>query len=290
MAEADRSQYGEQIPEVAREPRAAASEVTFPNAAWPGSSPELQLRQAAFPSWTFWDVLSILGATAAAIFLCSSAGLALAHRLPAYRHQSLAALAQTPLIIVGSQLASYPIVIAFMAAIIRRRSGESFLHGIRWSWPMGKTLRFCLFGIALAFCVEGLAHFLPIPKSLPMDKFFNDAGSAYLMAFFGVAVAPLLEELFFRGMLYPILRRGLGITTALALTAAAFAAIHGAQLGYAWAPILSIFVVGLVLTLVREYTDSVAACFLTHSGYNFVLFTLLWFGTDHYRHLEKLNV
>ena len=65
-------------------------------------------------------------------------------------------------------------------------------------------------GIVLAFAVEGLAHFLPIPKSLPMDKFFNDATSAYLMAFFGILVAPVLEELFFRGMLYPTLRRGLG--------------------------------------------------------------------------------
>ena len=141
----------------------------------------------------------------------------------------------------------------------------------------------------LAFTVEGLAHFLPIPKSLPMDKFFNDATSAYLMAFFGILVAPVLEELFFRGMLYPTLRRGLGLALAVLLTAAAFAAIHGAQLGYAWAPILSIFVVGLVLTIIRERTDSVAASVLTHSGYNFTLFALLWIGSDHFRHLEKLT-
>ena len=72
------------------------------------------------------------------------------------------------------------------------------------------------------------------------------------------------------------------------MTAAAFAAIHGTQLGYAWAPILSIFVVGVVFTVARARTNSVASSFLMHCGYNFALFTLLWLASDHYRHLEKV--
>ena len=73
------------------------------------------------------------------------------------------------------------------------------------------------------------------------------------------------------------------------LTAAPFAAIHGAQLGYAWAPILSIFVVGVVFTAMRARMNSVALSFLMHCGYNFALFALLWFASDHYRHLEKVT-
>ncbi len=228
-------------------------------------------------------------ATLLAIFVCSLIALGIAHSLRTFHGLSIHDLAQEPLIVVGSQIASYPLIIGFMAMIVRRRSNEPFLTAIRWNWPSSKALWFYLSGIVLAFAVEGLAHFLPIPKSLPMDKFFNDAGSAYLMAFFGILIAPVLEELFFRGMLFPTLRRGTGTLLAVLLTAAAFASIHGAQLGYAWAPILSIFVVGLVLTIVRERTDSVAAGVLTHSGYNFTLFALLWIGSDHFRHLEKLN-
>ena len=74
-----------------------------------------------------------------------------------------------------------------------------------------------------------------------------------MMAAFGMTLAPLLEELFFRGLLYPLLRRTVRAwLSAVLLTALAFAAIHGAQLGYAWAPVLSIFVVGVVFTVVRE--------------------------------------
>ena len=94
--------------------------------------------------------------------------------------------------------------------------------------------------------------------------------------------------MFFRGLLYPLLRRAFRLSIAVALTGAAFAAIHGAQLGYAWAPVLSIFVVGVVFTLIRERTGSVASAFVTHCGYNFTLFSLLWVASDHCRHLEKL--
>ncbi len=242
-----------------------------------------------FPAWTIWDVAVIPCATVLAIFVCSLIALGIAHSLRSFHGLSIYDLAQEPLIVVGSQIASYPLIIWFMAVIVRRRSDEPFFIAIRWNWPTRKAIWFYLSGIVLAFAVQGMAHFLPIPKSLPMDKFFNDAGSAYLMAFFGVLIAPVLEELFFRGMLFPTLRRGLGTLLAVLLTAIAFASIHGAQLGYAWAPILSIFVVGLALTIVRERTDSVAASVLTHSGYNFTLFALLWIGSDHFRHLEKLG-
>jgi membrane protease YdiL (CAAX protease family) len=242
-----------------------------------------------FPSWNIWDALSVLGVAALTIVLCSVAALGIVHSLPRYRHLPVAALAQLPLVIIGSQSVAYPIVIGLMAVIVRSKTGETFLSGIHWGWPGQRTLRFFASGVALAFAVEGLARLLPIPKSLPMDKFFNDVFSAYLMAFFGTAVAPLLEELFFRGMLYPVLRRGLGLSLGIVVTAAAFAAIHGAQLGYAWAPILSIFLVGIAFTLVREYSDSVAACVLVHCGYNFTLFAVLWVATDHFRHLGKLG-
>ena len=36
-----------------------------------------------------------------------------------------------------------------------------------------------------------------------MDSYFHDATSAYIMAIFGVTLAPLMEEMFFRGLLLP---------------------------------------------------------------------------------------
>jgi hypothetical protein len=239
-----------------------------------------------FPPWSGWDVAAVLCFTLAAVFLFSTVALGVAHLLTRKQHVSWSDLATDPIVVIGAQVAAYPIVIVFMMTLVRNKARERFWRAIQWNWPGPAMLRFLIAGAAFAFAVEFASRWLPIPKSLPVDRFFTDTNGAYMMAAFGITLAPLLEELFFRGMLYPVLRRSVGVGLAVVLTAIAFAFIHGAQLGYAWAPLLSIFVVGIVFTAVREKTNSVAASFLMHCGYNLSLFATLWVGSDHFRHLE----
>ena len=110
-----------------------------------------------------------------------------------------------------------------------------------------------------------------------------------MMAIFGVTVAPFVEELFFRGFLYPVLARWLGVGLGIVLTAIPFALLHSAQLGNAWGPLVVLFVVGVVLTAVRAVTKSVASSMLVHIGYNLTLFSLLFVASGHFHHLEKVG-
>jgi uncharacterized protein len=245
--------------------------------------------QPLFPAWSAWDLAAVMVITGIVVFGFSIAALFIARATPEYRNAPITELATNARVVIGAQAAAYPIVLLFMFVLVRSRSREPFGKAIHWNWPGVSAPGFFVMGTVVAVAVDGAARFLPIPKSLPMDKYFHDASSVYLMAAFGVTLAPLLEELFFRGLMYPLLRRAFGLTMAVVVTAAAFAAIHGTQLGYAWAPVLSIFVVGVVFTVARARTNSVAASFLMHCGYNFSLFTLLWLATDHYRHLEKVT-
>jgi len=260
---------------------------TVPAAGEFGPTPRLPARP--FPAWSIGDVIAVLGFTVAAILGFSVVALGVAHIATSGRHVAMSNLATSPFVVIGAQVAAYPIVIFFMMVLVRARSGAPFWQAIGWNWPGGSTPGFLLSGILFALLVEYCSRWLPIPKSLPVDKFFSDATGAYLMAGFGITLAPLLEELFFRGMLYPLLRRAWGIAAGVLVTAVAFAGIHGAQLGYAWGPLLSIFVVGVVFTLVRQLADSVAASFLMHCGYNSTLFGILWFASDHFRHLERVT-
>jgi hypothetical protein len=273
------------LPEADQDPR-------NPNLGLPLISEEVppvgQTQVDRFPAWSGWDVVAVLAVTLLTVAAFSVLALAIARHFPAYKGIPVTELATDAKIVIGAQTAAYPLILVFMLVLVRSRSRERFSKAIHWNWPQVSALGFVAMGIILAIVTESLARYLPIPKSLPMDKYFNDAGSAYLMAVFGMTLAPLLEELFFRGMLYPLLRRGLGLFTAVLLTAAAFAAIHGGQLGYAWGPVLSIFFVGVVFTLTRVRTNSVAASFLMHVGYNSTLFGLLWIASDHFRHLEKV--
>ncbi len=60
-------------------------------------------------------------------------------------------------------------------------------------------------GVATSVVVQFLSNFLPIPKELPIDKFFTHRLGVWLIAIFGVTVAPAFEELAFRGFLLPSL-------------------------------------------------------------------------------------
>ena len=76
---------------------------------------------------------------------------------------------------------------------------------------------------------------------------------------------------------------------AVLITSGGFAMVHSEQLGQAWGPLLVLFMVGLVLTLTRVVTRSITPGLLVHVGYNLTLFTLLYLGTDHFRHLERMT-
>ncbi|MDR3749105.1 MAG: type II CAAX endopeptidase family protein [Acidobacteriota bacterium] len=241
------------------------------------------------PAWSWWDLLAVLGFSLFAVLAFSVTALFVAHSFPQYRNAPISELVTNARIIVGAQAAAYPFVLLGIFFLVRSRANQRFRDAIQWNWPGRSALMMFASGVILAVTIEGLSRFLPMPKSLPVDSYFTDATSAYIMAAFGTTLAPLLEEVLFRGLLYPLARRSFGLVAAIAVTALAFAGIHGAQLGYAWAPVLSIFVVGVAFTSVRARTSSVANSFMMHCGYNFTLFAMLWLASDHYRHLEKVS-
>jgi uncharacterized protein len=239
------------------------------------------------PVWSGWDVLQIVLLTLVSVFVFLSLVGVAAQRL-LYPKVPIIEVMVNPLVAVLGQVFTYLLILGFMVSIVKRVPSQDFWQAIRWNWP-NNWATFLIAGMALSFALQGLAHFLPIPKELPMDRFFQTPGEAWALSLFGVTFAPLLEELFFRGFLYPVLVRRFGVAFAVLATATGFSLIHAPQLGRAWGPVLVIFMVGLALTITRAVTKSVAAALIMHIAYNSTLSVLLFVGTDGFRHLERLN-
>jgi len=243
------------------------------------------------PVFGMLDILLILLCALVSLFfslIVALAGLAIGGKS---LELAASALPNNGALLVGIQTLSYIWVVAFMVALVRMKHDAPFFAAISWNMPRAKTaLTAILGGVALALFAEGISSLLSrwIPKSLPIDAFFRTRSSVYAMVFFGIAVAPLVEELFFRGFLYPVLARSLGLLPSIGLTAFAFAMLHEGQLAHAWAPLLVLFIVGATITAVRAWTRSVATGLLIHVGYNTTLFALLFIATDGFRHLDKL--
>jgi uncharacterized protein len=239
------------------------------------------------PPWSGWDVLALAVLTIVTMVLCI---LAAAYALRPYlgRHTSWTAALLRPEVIVGGQLLAYLVILFLMYKLVRSHTEVPVLEAVRWNWPQNWTT-YVFAGFALEVCLLPFAYLLPMPKNLPVDEFFKTARDAYVLSVFGILFAPLFEEMFFRGFLYPVLARRLGMPVSIVLTALAFAAIHGSQLKYSWGPVLVIFLVGVALTTVRAIKKSVAATVLMHMAYNGTIFVVAYFATDGFRHMEKFN-
>lgn len=245
-------------------------------------------QEARDPAWTGFDVIRLVVFAIVALFIGVGVVLLAVH-LWINPHSSIAALGRSPIIIVAGQAVAYVLLMAYMYVLVTRERRQSdFLAAIHWNWP-SKVLPYVVIGLTLSFALQLLSHLLPMPKGLPIDTFFSTPAQAWVLTLFGITLAPLMEELFFRGFLYPVLLRGIGKPVAIFFTAFAFALLHGSQLLFAWGPVLVIFLVGMVLTMVRAYKNSVAAGLLIHVAYNGTISILMFAATDGFRHLEKLN-
>jgi uncharacterized protein len=233
-------------------------------------------------------------------------------------------LLREPRLLIPSMAASYLIAGAIVWAIFTYLWQQSFLRALHWNFAAVRRRWVSLLagGVVLSLAVQFLSNYLPVPKTLPIDDFFRTSADVWLVALFGTFLAPVFEELAFRGFLLPSLAsaydwlRGnkqrsnddpmvvpvanpvanndqrwsaAALVVSCALTSVAFALVHADQLAHAWAPLAVLFAVSLVLCLVRLWTQSLAASTLIHATYNATIFTILFFVTGGFRHLDKIR-
>jgi membrane protease YdiL (CAAX protease family) len=237
------------------------------------------------PPWSFGDVVRLV--VLAFVLIMVFSVLALSFAIGRMGTEAASELARDPRVVVPAQLGAYLFILGLMVFLVRSH-GARFWRAIRWNWPAMRWVVYLGLGGALALAIQGFSTLLPLPKSLPIEHYFRSRSGAWLMTVFGVSLAPLMEELFFRGFLYPVVARRTGILAAVVITGAAFAALHAPQLGLQWIPTLLILLIGIILTAVRARTFSVAASFLVHVGYNGMLFALLYISTGGFRNLQGL--
>ncbi len=93
-----------------------------------------------------------------------------------------------------------------------------------------------------------------------------------LLVLIVVVGAPIVEELFFRGLLLRSLqKRGIGDVWSCVLCAAIFAAIHLQPLQF-----VGLFAIGLVLSVLAVRTGRLGPCIWTHAAFNAASVALLY--------------
>ena len=102
----------------------------------------------------------------------------------------------------------------------------------------------------------------------------------FILAIFGVmavTVAPLFEELLFRGFLQPLFTRTFGVIAGILITGVLFGALHAPEYKFVWQYAAAVSFVGVVLGIVRYRTGSIIPSTVMHACYNAVAAVNIFF-------------
>ena len=155
----------------------------------------------------------------------------------------------------------------------------SFFEEMRWArnYEANNGMLLAL-GAGLAVSVMIVSTLFP-PSSPPIERMLSTPGAIALFAVVGIAFAPFLEEIMFRGYLFRVIEDLFNGSVAVRATALMFAMMHVPQLWGSWAGMFVIFGVGYILSELRERSGSVIPCVVVHTAYNGMLFLAYILGT-----------
>lgn len=176
-----------------------------------------------------------------------------------------------PTVIISGILTVVTVLLVFL---LRKKSPARELCLRAFS---GKTVvPVILMGLSFNVLTGVFLSLLPIPEEW-MAAYENSSssvlGDSFIAMLIGtVFVAPVVEEVIFRGLAYTRMKQGMPAVAAMVLSSVLFGAAHGQLL---WMLYTGVF--GMVLVWVFERTGSLFACILLHAGYNLcsVLLSLL---------------
>ena len=178
------------------------------------------------------------------------------------------------------------LVIAWM--VVSEGGRRPFWKAIGFDWPEGTNKKIAtMLSVGLALVLLGLAWAVTSifgGEKTQLDMLIESSmATRFATAFVAFAAAPLVEEIIYRGVLYPAiekiartvmmvlnpaLEKPVGMGIAVAFVSLLFAGVHVFQYYNNISVILVITILSIALTVVRALTGKVYPAFIIHLVFN----------------------
>ena len=220
------------------------------------------------PFWGYADVFLIAGLALPCMFFGVGVIWLFKSLTRLHIHAGVAA--------VSEMLIGYALLFTILMLIFHIQYGRPFWRSLGWTWSGVPVMECVLFGFGTTIAVGVVAWLIHSPPSSgPLMDMIKDRSTLILLAIFGTTVAPLAEELAFRGFLQPLLVRNLGAAGGVLLAAALFGALHFSEYGDSWRSALLVALAGAAFGTVRQWMKSTAAAAIMHAAFNGLQFVAL---------------
>jgi membrane protease YdiL (CAAX protease family) len=147
-------------------------------------------------------------------------------------------------------------------------TGAAWLAGSPRAWLESAAL-----GAAIASLVFLFALFVPPSEQVgPFAELATRPGAGQVIwLVFALLLAPLLEELLFRGLVLGGMAKSLGVRWAVVITTALFVLVHATEAIYYWPAFVLLGLLSLAACRQRLAHHAIGAAVATHFGYNLVV-------------------
>jgi membrane protease YdiL (CAAX protease family) len=198
----------------------------------------------------------------------------------------------SPQLLVETNVLWYALLFLFLYVTLAVLRDMPFWHSLGWrklnanpTAGTGNGWMYFFSGCGLAIFVALASYNMKDTEHLPIQEIFKNRSGAMLLMAMAVLVAPLVEETVFRGYLYPLFAKSLGVLPGILITGVLFGLMHGSQLGWTWRLVLLLSLVGVIFTFARARTGTVLASFLLHLGYNSMIALTSIIATRGFQHM-----
>jgi membrane protease YdiL (CAAX protease family) len=261
--------------------------------AMPGFTPKRILPEDLRVSWSWPHLIVFIFFGFASLIVVQ---LSFVFYVSANRHLSAKQVEQvfasSPQLLVGSNLVWYALLFLFLYVTLAVLRDAPFWRSLGWrklnpdpAKGKGSPWMYFFSGCGLAIFVALASFNMKNTEHLPIQEIFKNRAGALMLMSMAVLVAPLVEETVFRGYLYPLFAKSLGVAPGIVITGVLFGLMHGSQLGWTWGLVLLLTFVGIVFTFARARTGTVLASFLLHLGYNSMIAVSSIIATKGFQHM-----
>jgi uncharacterized protein len=175
--------------------------------------------------------------------------------------------------LLAAQAVIYGLAFGSLALLFRVQYDRPFWRSLGWRSFSTPLPLVALMGVATAYAVSLFGTLIRTPTSPnEITKLLENPKSFILMTIFGITLAPLCEELAFRGFLQPLLVRTLGAVPGILAAALPFGLLHYREYGNSWRHAVIVAAAGAAFGWMRHRTGSTRASAIMHASYNALFF------------------
>ena len=128
-----------------------------------------------------------------------------------------------------------------------------------------------ILGLFFAFFSSYIISTRLVQPQTPLSEIISTTRSVDLILIFlflAIGIAPLIEEIIFRGYFYHVIKEWIGTKKTIYVIALTFAILHVGQYWGDWIAIAMVTLLGFTLTILRAWTGTTVASAITHYVYN----------------------